>query len=271
MYKSTVYRHPREVPTLLTTVLVVAVVVVLSAVLTQCISIIFVLGILAFTTFSTRAMQTNLMREAFLINREKSPELADLVEVCEKRLQPGPVQVFIMRKNMLNAYTFGLQNPRSIVLYEPMLKVMNRDELAFVLGHEMGHVALGHTLLNTIIGGLAGTPAPYGIGYLMYAIFLRWSRACEFSCDRAGLLGCGSLNRSVSALVRLAAPNIRTQPEFDRALEQIDAQDENFVQLAGEIFQSHPLIITRINQLKQYAASPEYQKLQAAMDKNLNS
>jgi Zn-dependent protease with chaperone function len=53
---------------------------------------------------------------------------------------------------MVNAYTFGLSESKNIVLYEPMLRIMNKGELAFVLGHEMGHVALGHTWLNTHCG-----------------------------------------------------------------------------------------------------------------------
>lgn len=148
---------------------------------------------------------------------------------------------------------------------------MNRDELAFVLGHEMGHAALGHIWLNTIVGGLAGSPAPYGIGYLMYFIFQWWSQACELSCDRAGLLACGSLNQAISALVRLAAPNIRTQSEFEKTLAMVDAQDDSFINGVAELFQSHPRIIKRINQLKQYATSAEYRRLQAAMDRNLSA
>ncbi|MDY6874532.1 MAG: hypothetical protein SVR81_11365 [Chloroflexota bacterium] len=40
---------------------------------------------------------------------------------------------------------------------------------------------------------------------------------CEFSADRAGLLACGDLNLAISALVELAAPEIRSQQDFDRA------------------------------------------------------
>ncbi len=271
MFQSTSYRHPSEISSLTVTLLVVAGVVVLTAILTSCLSLLFILVILGIALVSNQSMQKNLMQHAFLVNLQRAPELAQVVEICKKKLQPGPVEVFVVRRNMVNAYTFGLTDPKSIVIYEPLLKIMNAPELAFVLGHEMGHVALGHTLLNTIVGGLAGSPSPYGVGYIMYMIFQRWSRACEYSCDRAGLLACGNLDYAISALVRLAAPNIRTKAEFEQALTMVDAEDDRFGNLVGELFQSHPLIIKRINQLRQYAASQEYLQLKSAMDQNLHS
>ncbi len=271
MFRTTAYRHPSEFPILLITFLISIAVVVLSAFLTQCLSLLVVVFILGASIFSSRAMQAQLMRKAFLVSPERSPELENVVQICEKRLQPGSLDVYVVRENVVNAYTFGLSATKNIVLYEPMLRIMGRGELAFVLGHEMGHVSLGHTWLNTFIGGLAGSPSPFGIGYIMYLVFQRWSRACEFSCDRAGLLACGSLNLAVSSLVRLAAPKIQTQAEFEQALTMIDAQDDAFVNQLAELFQSHPMIIKRINALKEYAASPEYASLQANVDKNLQA
>jgi len=271
MFRTTAYRHPSEFPILLLTILISIAAVVVTAFLTQCLSLLVIVFILGASIFSSRAMQAQLMRKAFLVSPERSPQLDKVVQVCARRLQPGPLNVYVVRENMVNAYTFGLSETKNIVMYEPMLRIMNAGELAFVLGHEMGHVALGHTWLNTFVGGLAGSPSPFGIGYIMYLVFQRWSRACEFSCDRAGLLACGSLNYAVSALVRLAAPKIQSQAEYEQALTMIDAQDDAFVNQLAELFQSHPMIIKRINALKEYAASPEYQSLQASVNQNLQA
>jgi hypothetical protein len=43
------------------------------------------------------------------------------------------------------------------------------------------------------------------------------------------------------------------------------------VNQVAELFQSHPMIIKRINALKAYAASPEYQLLQASVNQNLQA
>ena len=89
--------------------------------------------------------------------------------------------------------------------------------------------------------------------------------------QKAGLLACGNLKLAVSALVRLAAPKIQTQAEFEQALTMIDAQDDALVNQLAEMFQSHPMIIKRINALKEYAAGPDYASLQANVDRNLQA
>ena len=187
MFRSTAYRHSSEYPILFVTLLLTLGVVLLTAMLTQCLSLLLILLMFAFTIWSTNAMQKTLMAKAFLVHPQTDPRLASIVETCHKRLKPGPLRVYIVRQQMVNAYTFGLSDPKSVVVCEPMLRVMSPGELSFVIGHEMGHVALGHTWLNTLVGGLAGSPSPYGIGYLVYLIFQWYSRACELSCDRAGL------------------------------------------------------------------------------------
>ena len=100
------------------------------------------------------------------------------------------MDVFIVPSNRLNAYTFGMDSPKAIVLYSPLFKIMDQDEIQFILGHEMGHVKLGHTVLNTLVGGMAGIPSSYGALAIMELAFRWWNRACEYSADRAGVLAC---------------------------------------------------------------------------------
>nr|WP_321512661.1 M48 family metallopeptidase [uncultured Hyphomonas sp.] len=196
------------------------------------------------------------------MNEVQTPELDRLVRACSQKLQPGSIDVYLVKKNQLNAYTFGISEPKALVIYTPMVQVMTPGELSFVVGHEMGHVALGHTWLNTILGGMAGIPAPFGAAVLLYASFRWWNRMCEYSADRAGLLACGDLNLAISALVKLVAPNVRSQQEFDRALAMIDAQDDNVSNVLAEAFQSHPMLIRRINKLREYVQTAEYRQMQ---------
>ena len=44
----------------------------------------------------------------------------------------------------LNAYVNGFGASQRIVLWDTTLRAMKRDEILFVMGHEMGHYALGH-------------------------------------------------------------------------------------------------------------------------------
>ena len=92
---------------------------------------------------------------------------------------------------------------------------------------------------------------------------------CEFSADRAGLLACGDKNLAVSALVKLVAPEVRTQREFEHALAMIDAEDDRISNRMNEVFQSHPMLIRRINELLEYTRTEEYARLQEGVNSNV--
>ena len=270
MFRSRIYRYANEQVVLVLTLLLVLAVIIFTSTVTFCLSGVFIIAMFGLSALLIRSHHQTLMRSAFRVDRASSPELADLVAECELKLQPGPVDVFVVNQKQMNAYTFGISSPKVLALYTPLLKVMNTRELSFIIGHEMGHVALGHTWLNTILGGMAGIPAPFGAAVLLYTAFRWWNRMCEYSADRAGLLACGDLKAAVSALVKLVAPEIRNQHDFERALALVDAEDDSAANRLAEAFQSHPMVIRRINALRAYVHSPEYQTLQAGMNRNLN-
>lgn len=269
MFRSRTYRVDNEQVVLALTVLLVLGVIVVISTVTFCVSGIFIILMFVLSAVMIHSHHQSLMRDAYHVKDLSSPKLAELVEECSLKLQPGEVDVYLVNKNLMNAYTFGINSPKVLVLYTPLLKALTPGEMKFIIGHEMGHVALGHTWLNTIVGGLAGIPAPFGAAILLYAAFRWWNRRCEFSADRAGLLACGDLNLAVAALVKLVAPEIRTQRDFEKALAMIDAQDDEVTNRLVEAFQSHPMLIRRINELRDYAQTTEYQRLQAGMNRNV--
>jgi Zn-dependent protease with chaperone function len=269
MFRSRRYRVDNEQLVLILTIGLVGAVIVLSSTVTFCVSGLFILGMFLISALMIRSHHRSLMNNALPVDELRTPELAQLTGECELKLQPGPVSTYVVDKNVMNAYTFGLGNPKALVLYAPLMQVMTPGELQFIIGHEMGHVALGHTWLNTIVGGLAGIPAPFGAAVVLYAAFRWWNRMCEFSADRAGLLACGDLNLAVSALVKLAAPEIRSQRDFDRALAVLDAQDDAVSNRIAEAFQSHPMLIRRINRLRDYTRTEEYRAMQAGVNRNV--
>ena len=116
---------------------------------------------------------------------------------------------------------------------------------------------------------MAGIPAPFGASVILYAVFRWWNRMCEFSADRAGLLACGDKNYAVSALVKLVAPEVRTKREFEQALALIDAEDDRVANRMNEVFQSHPMLIRRINELLEYTRTAEYARMQAGVNRNV--
>lgn len=264
-YPTTVYRYPNELLILNLTIILVLLVVVLTASATFCASAIFILFAVSLAYLSSRAKHQSLMEHAFEVTTQTAPELAAIIKNCQNRLPARDITVYVAESRLLNAYTFGLNNPKIVVLYSALLKVMDEDELSFIIGHELGHVCLGHTRLNSLVGGMAGIPASSASSALLNLAFLWWNRACEYSADRGGLLVCGKPEKAISALVKLVAgPKGLTRQGMELAYRQIDAQDDTILGNLGEALGSHPLLIRRIAQLRKFANSKQFRQLQAS-------
>ncbi len=268
-YKTTAYRYPTEQVILGTTMLLVLGVIAITATATFCLSGVFIALFVWLAYASTRTHHRALMKQAYAVTPATTPELAALVDVCAARLQVEPVEVYVARRKAMNAYTFGITSPKVIVLHAPLFEIMDAEELQFIIGHEMGHVRLGHTWLNTLIGGMAGIPSPYAAFAILNLAFRSWNRACEFSADRAGMLACGNPHKAVSALVKIyAGPQARTQQDFVRAAQQIEAEDDTLLNNLGELLGTHPLTVKRIEEILDYAKSAQFRKINAGMDRN---
>jgi Zn-dependent protease with chaperone function len=105
---------------------------------------------------------------------------------------------------------------------------------------------------------------------VLYFSFRWWNRACEYSADRAGMLACGKPEKAASALVKLTggAAAIRSMENWQQTLRRIDAEDDRLEGNLKELLSSHPLIIKRLEAIKEYARSAEYQQLQAQVNRN---
>jgi Zn-dependent protease with chaperone function len=239
----------------------VVVVIAATATATVCLSAVFVAVMVGLSYTLNRSHHEALLRQAHRVTPQESPGLAALVAEGTTRLQTGPVQVFVA-PGAPNAYTFGLASPKVVVLRSALLKIMDRDELSFILGHELGHVRLGHTRLNSLVGGMAGIPSPFVASALLSVAFLWWNRACEYSADRAGLLVCGGLSKAISALVKLEGG---MGADMERTLRQIEAEDDTAVGSLLEALSTHPMMVRRIEALQDYGASDEYRRLHRLM------
>lgn len=236
-------RHSSETPQLLLALGLVLVVIVFTATATLCGSILFVLLVLGLAWLSTRNHHADLLRHGYRVTAQSAPDVHGLVERARQRLQAPPVQVFVVNSPQRNAYTFGLSQPKVVVIYAGLLRLLTPDELVYVIGHELGHVQLGHTWLNSLVGGMAGIPSPFGAAIILQLAFRGWNRACEFSADRAGLVACGHTAAALGAMRKIAGEAAL------RALD--DGQDAG--EWFGEMLSTHPMMARRARELRQWA------------------
>jgi Zn-dependent protease with chaperone function len=271
-YSTTGYRYPYEYLILGITIIVVLLVIAFTATATVCISVLFVPAVFLIGYFTTRSNHHDLLAQAQQVTPIAMPELIPLIKTNSSRLQVEPVDIFIVPSGQLNAYTFGMDSPKTIVLYSALFKIMDRDEIQFILGHEMGHVKLGHTWLNTLVGGIAGIPSSVGAAAIMELAFRWWNRVCEYSADRAGVLACGKPNKAISALVKLEAGSAAlTFTGIQAAIQHIESENDDIMHNLEELIASHPMIAKRIEEIRNFINTPVYRSIQSLMDQNLAS
>ena len=256
-------RYPGERSTLFGTLLLIGIILLISAAPTLLLLPLAVGLTVAVSYRRTREQHQQLLRNALAVTPASAAGVDGLVQDCRRRLGAEAVQVFAVRSRQLNAYTFGLHAPRVVVLNPALFERMDADELRFIIGHELGHVVLGHTWLNTLVGGMAGLPTSFGGAMLLTLALRGWSRACEYSADRAGLAACSSLGKATSALIKLVSAG-STPQELERALRAVEAEDDSLLNVLAEGLSTHPMIVKRIAELRQFAASPEYRKMTAS-------
>jgi Zn-dependent protease with chaperone function len=207
------------------------------------------------------------------------PELHFLLEeVCGTlHLSPLP-DFYIAPGDEINAFTAGVERP-IIVLNAGCVDRLTRDELCFVIAHEVGHVKSNHCLyyqlgrVLPIVGRLVST-ATFGIGGLVSAglevALSHWSRMSEFTADRAGLLGCQSSTAAITAMLKCAGlpHKYSNQVSAESFIEQARQFEEyNFDKLdrLAKILSStgkdHPWTVMRAAEFLRWIDSGVYQRV----------
>ena len=73
----------------------------------------------------------------------------------------------------VNAYVTGFSDTKRIVLWDTIIAKLNRDELLFVMGHEMGHYVLKHVAQIILLSSLMIIAGLYAVHRLAQALIRR--------------------------------------------------------------------------------------------------
>ena len=92
------------------------------------------------------------------VNEKTFPELNEIVEHCVEMLEIRRPYVVVSGAVGFNAITMGSDEEPYIVLGNHLVSAMTKEQLSFVIGHECGHVAMGHVVYHTA-ASVAGTMA----------------------------------------------------------------------------------------------------------------
>lgn len=191
------------------------------------------------------------------IDAAQAPELFTLVGQLAQRAQIPMPRVFLIPQEAPNAFATG-RDPQhaAVAVTAGIVRLLDREELAGVLGHELGHVQNRDTLIMTVAATVAGALSHLANMAMWGAMFGgSSSRDEEGGHPLAGLLGV-MLAPLAATLIQMAISRSREFLADERgaqlsgnplalasALRKIEAWSQQLPMTAGSPATAHLFII----------------------------
>ncbi len=174
------------------------------------------------------------------ISEGQFPDLHRRVSEAARKLglDKAPDAYVMQAGGLLNAFATKFVGRNFMVIYSDLLEACDDEgrEIDMIIGHELGHLALGHLRW---------------IWFLMPARITPWlgpaySRACEYSCDLCGYEAAGDFEAAARGLAVLAAGGkYGRQVNLETYVRQA-ADTRGFWTSVYELNASHPFLPKRI-------------------------
>ncbi len=217
------------------------------------------------------------------VDRNSAPELYGIVErLAQKANIPMP-KVYIIDSPVPNAFATG-RNPEhaAVAVNTALADILDKDELAGVLGHELSHVKHRDILISTVAASMAGaisTIAQWGmflgggrdengesrnpIAAILVMIVaplaaamiqMAVSRSREYMADKSGGELCGNPNALADALLKIEAfAQRRVMPGATEATAHMFIINPFAGVNAKQLFSTHPSTQERVQLLREQA------------------
>lgn len=246
----------------------------------------------ALSAFSSIPLASELLRKAMGSSTEQSLRLGALADSarasesqfgriyavlkdCAERLDLRPLpELFVRLDPMPDVRCLGTERP-FIIVTSGAIELWDDEELASVLGHEIGHILSGHSVYKTLLAVLIQASSflagnlPLGGAAIAaaQAALKEWDRKSELSADRASLLVTQDAPTVFRALMKSAAgPRIDQMDinEFFRQASEYEAGGEaigSVLKIVDVLGSSHPFPVVRMTALQEWEKGGDYQRI----------
>lgn len=225
-----------------------------------------------FGFFGEKPIRLAFQANAVKISEKQFPKVHSLYrEVCHTLDPEKEYEVYVSQTPIVNAGAYGMDQP-FIIMNSGTIRLLNDEELAFVLAHELGHIMSDHVLYRTmtvLLIQLAGMGFPI-VGLAARAVLvalLEWYRKSELSSDRAGLLAVQDPQVAMSAMLKMAGGGTSGETDLDEFIVQAeeyrsggDVADQVF-KVLNLIATTHPFYVLRVSEVREWIESGDYDRI----------
>ncbi len=212
-----------------------------------------------FLNFFLKFDVANLLGSTVRVSATQFSDLHRLIIKVSEVLGLESPPVYLKESPDLQAETFGTDEANVyVVVTRGLIEAARPRELAFVLGHEIGHIRSEHVLYHTIARWLTEKAGEI-VGLLSYpaklALLARHRRA-EITADRAGLICCQDLQSAQRALVLISLGSRDLANQVD--VGELESQGAKDFGRWAEFVHTHPYLPKRLKGIRLFAGSHFY-------------
>ena len=193
-----------------------------------------------------------LLGSSVRITRTHFPQVFEVVERCASLLHVPMPLIFVRDDMFVPIVALGFGEPYSLVISSHWLDHFQDDELTFMVGRELGHIAAGHTRLTSLLS-VNGKE-----NVIVSIIFGAWLRRTEYTADRLGLMCCGSVDAAQRAIAVATLHRFARKIDVDVFSRQKEDLSGDSILRFGEWFAAQPYATNRIAQLRDFFGSQLY-------------
>jgi hypothetical protein len=184
---------------------------------------------------------------------------------------PEDYPLYVSQTPIVNAGAYGMESP-FIILNSGTVALLDDRQLAYIMGHELGHILSDHVLYRTmtyLLLQLAQMGFPI-VGLAARAVLvalLEWNRKSELSCDRAGLLAIQDSEVVMRTMLKMAGggndQETSLQEFIVQAEEYRDAGDiaDQVFKILNLIGSTHPFWVIRVSELRTWIEGGDYDRI----------
>jgi len=195
-----------------------------------------------------------LLSTSVKVTKEIFPDINSAIEKVFERLNiENNLNFFVTANHIQTQATCSampLGDSAEIILTSKLIELLNTEELESVIAHEVAHFYYQHALYPQANSSTSRVEA---------LNLLNFSRAAEISADRIGFIGCGSLEASLRAMLKITSglSDKHLKFNFSSYLDQLRELKE----IKGDknlLYSTHPNFLNRMQALIWFSMSNEY-------------